>query len=110
MEAGEPSPDGAQPGFHPRRHPPPRAFFSHAKRRVEVKPIPMDTLPSHIVASALHIARQHVRARCCPDPVECALDLHAWLRAACLDRHGWRAVVTDGRPAIMIRHRLVRLH
>ena len=65
-------------------------------------------LPADVHLDALARARRTL-AEPTDDPAERAIDFHDWLRASTLDKYGWRAALVDGRPALMIRDRLVRL-
>ncbi|MCF7984324.1 MAG: hypothetical protein K9L70_07965 [Thiohalocapsa sp.] len=70
----------------------------------------MPALDPHLEADALRRARAIARRWPHRDPDECRLDLNDWLRAASLERYGFRAILHGGRPALLIRRRLVPLH
>ena len=73
----------------------------------------MQRLPPDLRAEALRRLRRAARARppiADPDPLERALDLRNWLKAACLDRYGWRvALDADRRLVAFIGRRRIDL-
>lgn len=68
----------------------------------------MKRLPPALAADALRRAlRRHPREP--GDPAELVLTLRRWLRAASLDRRGWRCALVAGRPVLIVRGRVHEL-
>lgn len=68
----------------------------------------MKRLPPELAADALRRAlRRHPREPA--DPAELAMGLRRWLKAARLDRRGWRCALVAGRPVLLVSGRAYEL-